>query len=39
MKTNFGDGSIYRYPSKDEQFHFFRHYLDPDQSNEVNGEC
>ncbi|OIT31034.1 PREDICTED: probable ethanolamine kinase [Nicotiana attenuata] len=24
------------YPSKDEQFHFFRHYLDPDQPNEVS---
>ncbi|XP_009795061.1 putative ethanolamine kinase [Nicotiana tabacum] len=24
------------YPSKDEQFHFFKHYLDPDQPNEVS---
>ncbi|XP_059288880.1 probable ethanolamine kinase [Lycium ferocissimum] len=24
------------YPSKDEQFHFFRHYLDSDQPNEVS---
>ncbi|XP_009611033.1 probable ethanolamine kinase [Nicotiana tomentosiformis] len=24
------------YPSKDEQFHFFRHYLEPDQSNELS---
>ncbi|CAN4127889.1 unnamed protein product [Withania somnifera] len=26
------------YPSKDEQFHFFRHYLDSDQPNEVTDE-
>ncbi|KAM3378909.1 putative ethanolamine kinase [Capsicum galapagoense] len=26
------------YPSKDEQFHFFRHYLDSDRPNEVSDE-
>lgn len=38
LMTNIRDGSICRYPSKDEQFHFFRHYLNSNQSNEVNEE-
>lgn len=32
-------GFICRYPHKDEQYHFFRHYLQPEKPHEVCKDC